>query len=113
MTAEPFCELLTPTKTSPHRALKFEPLDLPYSPVAGVLTLTDKRTCERYLVSEAPAEVGRSFVLRKPGGRGFYCLGIKGGSGAEDTCECKRFEVAGPVCKHIESLRTLIKEGQL
>jgi hypothetical protein len=109
MTAtEPFVELI-PTKSEPHRVLRWEP-DADGMWRVGRLTIEDSRDTTVYEVDECAADVGRSFTLRKPAG-GFYCVELRGVS--SDSCQCARFMRTGLVCRHIEALRVLIANDQL
>lgn len=105
---EPFVELI-PTKSEPHRVLRWEP-DPAGMWRVGVLTIEDSRDTTVYEVDECAADVGRSFVLRKPAG-GFYCVEVRGL--ASDSCQCERWMRTGLACRHIEAVRTLMKHDQL
>jgi hypothetical protein len=72
-----------------------------------------------YLVDEFPCDWrGRSFHLKAAGGQSdktadgydvFLCA-----SGLEDRCDCKGFTYSrGKPCKHLNALRTLVRDGQL
>jgi hypothetical protein len=110
VTMNVFCELMTPTKSEPHRCYRWEPAHDSMWRV-GVLTIEGDRTTTTYEVDETAADVGRAFTLRKPAG-GFYCVDVRGF--AADRCDCYDFENGrGKLCKHLEALRSLIDNDQL
>jgi len=110
MTATVFTELLTPTKSEPHRCYRWEPaLDSMWR--VGILTIEGDRETTVYEVDETAGDIGRSFTLRKPAG-GFYCVDVRGWGA--DTCDCESFQRGnGKACKHLEAIRSLIAHDQL
>lgn len=110
MTENVFTELLTPTKSEPHRCYRWEPsCDSMWR--VGVLTIEGDRETTVYEVDETAADVGRAFTLRKPAG-GHYCVDIKGWGADACTCDGWRFG-HGKACRHLECVRSLIKHEQL
>lgn len=107
--AEPFLELI-PTKGDPRRVLRWEPNPNGLWSV-GTLTIDSAHGTQQYAVDECAADVGREFVLRKPGG-GFACVSVRGWGA--DTCSCDGFRFSGGrPCKHLEAVRSLLKHEQL
>lgn len=95
-----FTEVLPPSKSSPHRALK-------YTPVCGglgTLQLDDARSSTRYAVAVQPYGGVR---LTKAGGVESYVV-------TAGSCECMGFVFGrGKLCRHIESLHALMSNGWL
>ncbi|AMV25482.1 hypothetical protein VT84_13875 [Gemmata sp. SH-PL17] len=113
-----YTDLLAPTKSERHGAFTWAPAeDNATSPVAGVLTITGKRSHCRYRVEEHPAdEPGRAFVLRKldvgsDRTEGHYGCFLAAEVGF-DVCDCRGF-VSTRNCKHLSSLRQLTEAEKL
>ncbi len=112
-----YTELLPPTKSEKHGALKWEPAtDNATSPFAGVLTLTGRRDHCRYRVEEHPAdEPGRAFVLWKLDAgtdrteERYGCFVAKNNA---HLCECRGF-TATRHCKHLAGLTELVGAKKL
>jgi hypothetical protein len=96
-----FTELLAPTKTHAHRALKYTPACVG----VGVLELTDTRTHVRYALARQPFGGVR---LTKADGRENYVV-------TPTSCECKGFVFSKTrqPCKHMEAVATLSAAGWL
>lgn len=107
---------LKPNRTFGVRSATWEPL--PATEVMGVLIVEEsvkagrKVYVSRYLVRKAPFD-DRTFEVRKPleagGEEGPYWVEL---GSHWDTCTCKGYESTGN-CRHVESLRTLYKTGNL
>lgn len=102
-----FTELLPATKSEQHAAFTWEPAtDNAASPVAGVITISGKRSWCRYRLEEFPADCGRGFMFLKLADgtdeteSHYSCLLAADG---QHACECKGFIRHGH-CKHIASL---------
>lgn len=111
-----FTDLLPETKSEKHGAFTWAPAaDNDASPVAGVLTITGKRSHAVYEVSEFPADEGRGFVLVKktPGTdatEDHYSVFVgRGGV----SCECRGFASTGGFCKHSRTVESLLNAGKL
>ena len=94
-----YTELLPPSKSNPHRAMKFSPI----CRGIGVLELTDAKTHVRYAVAVQPFGGVR---LTKTGGDETYVV-------SPAACECKGHVYSGARCKHIEAVETLQANGWL
>lgn len=96
-----FTEVLPPSKSNPHRAMKYTPACMG----VGVLELTDKRSHTRYAVAVQPFGGVR---LTKAGGSETYVVSLA-------ACECKGFVFgkAGVPCKHIEAVTALVSNNWL
>ena len=110
-----YTELLPATKSEKHGALTWEPAtDNAFSPGAGLLTITGKRSHCRYRVEEFPADHGRGFMLFKVDAGSdaseerYSCLVARHGG----LCECRGFAATGR-CKHLAALVTLVEAGKL
>lgn len=111
-----FTELLPVTKSEKHGAFTWEPAsDNAMSPVAGLLTITGKRSHCRYRVEEFAADHGRGFMLFKldagsdKSEERYACLVAPHG---RSLCECKGFHFAGH-CRHLAALTALVDAGQV
>ncbi len=108
-----FTDLLPPTKSEPHGAITWQPQTAPGSGLAGVLTVTGKRSHTRYLVSENKVDGGgRAFSLRKTvadGGAVYSCF-LRTDGGRE--CDCAGF-FRHQHCRHTAALAVLIENEQL
>lgn len=111
-----YTEVLPATTSSPARAITWEP-----SHVAGrgTLTISDRRCCCRYQLTELPTEwEGRSVRFEKAEGQTgtdreeeSYDVFIHRG-GQDRRCCCKGFERHGH-CKHIAAVIALLENGWL
>lgn len=93
MPAVTFTEVLPPSKSHPHRALKYTPACVG----VGVLELTDSRSHTRYAVAVQPYGGVR---MSKADGESYVVTA--------GTCECKGFVFGrGALCRHIAALHAL------
>lgn len=89
-----YTEVLPPSKTSPHRAMKYTPACVG----VGVLELTDKRSHTRYAVAVQPFGGVR---MTKPDGETYVVTA--------GTCDCAGFTYGrGRLCKHIEAVHAML-----
>lgn len=95
-----FTDLLPPSKTHKHRAVKYTPA----CRGVGVLELTDSRTHVRYALAVQPFGGVR---LSKADGETYVVT--------PTACECAGFVYSrtGSPCKHVEAVSTLLANGWL
>lgn len=95
-----FTDLLPPSKTQKHRAVKYTPA----CSRVGVLELTDARTHARYALAVQPFGGVR---LTKADGETYVVTAGR--------CECAGFVYSrtGSPCKHVEAVRCLLANGWL
>lgn len=106
-----------PLHAGKRAALKWIPSTSDYSHQAGFAVVDDDKLTTAYCVSETPCSIGRSFFFSKVGGktagtdktRAGYVVEA-GPTGATDRCECRSWQVRG-VCRHLDTIRTLIANG--
>lgn len=113
-----YTEVLPATKSNPHAAIRFAPAEGDaFHPLAGTLTIEDKRSSTDYLVTEFPTGwEGRGFQLDKldvgtdqeAEGYAVYC----GRNGQDRQCECRGFLRHGH-CKHVSAIVACISNGWL
>lgn len=93
-----YTDVLPPTKSSPHRAIRYTPA----CRGLGTLEVQDKRASTRYAVAVQPFGGVR---LTKGYGETYVVTPA--------ACECAAFVLKGLRCKHIDSVESLYANGWL
>ncbi len=115
-----YTDLLPETKSETHGAFTWAPEGAnATSHVAGVLTLTGKRSHCRYRVEEFPADMGRGFMLFKldagsDKSEERYACFTPTSRNVAAQCECKGFAFGrGKPCKHLAAVLGALGNGWL
>jgi hypothetical protein len=93
-----YTDVLPPTKSSPHRAIRYTPA----CGGVGTLEVQDKRSSTRYVVQCLPFGGVR---LTKADGETYVVTPA--------ACECAAFVLRGLRCRHIDSVESLYANGWL